>query len=76
MEYSDWKAEGIVQTKYHPLNDWADDICMECGHRRGYHDGIGCNDQILNGDPCLCKVKVNLRGEEINDDNELYREFA
>jgi len=37
------------------------DYC-ECGHRRGYHDDIGCNDTMPNGDPCECGVCVKFEG--------------
>jgi len=63
----------MPETPYSPLGTWADDICTECGHRRGYHDWIGCNDQLPNGGPCPCTVRVTLRGEPIGDrDNGNY----
>jgi hypothetical protein len=42
------------------INPEADDICLECGHRRGDHDGIGCNARLPNGDPCLCRTCVDM----------------
>ncbi len=41
-----------------------DDICLECGHRRGFHDGIGCNDQLPNGQPCTCRVHIDMPSSE------------
>lgn len=37
-----------------------DDICVDCGHRRADHDGIGCTDTSLTGDPCLCRNCLDM----------------
>ena len=42
----------------------SDDICLECGHKRSHHDGIGCNDQNPDGSPCLCDVCVDKPSSE------------
>lgn len=41
-----------------------DDICLECGHRRGYHDGAGCTAKLPNGAPCLCRICVDMPSSE------------
>jgi len=45
------------------LDREADDICLECGHRRGYHDGAGCTAGLPNGDPCPCKTCLDMPSE-------------
>lgn len=42
----------------------ANDLCLECWHRRGFHDGAGCNAQLPNGDPCPCTTCVDMPSSE------------
>lgn len=46
------------------INPEADDICLECRHRRGDHDGAGCTAQLPNGDPCPCRTCVDMPNSE------------
>ncbi len=50
----------------------ADDICLECGHRRGYHDGAGCSAQLPDGSPCGCLVVVDMPDSEPIELPEVY----
>lgn len=46
------------------MDNKADEICLECGHRRGYHDGMGCTDQLPDGTPCPCSIAIDMPGSE------------
>lgn len=43
----------------------ADEICVMCGHRRGYHDGAGCTDELADGSPCRCDLYVDFHAEGV-----------
>ena len=47
-----------------------DDICLECGHRRGYHDGAGCSASLPNSDPCPCRTCVDMPSSEPSGGNQ------
>ncbi len=51
--------EDVAAEKYFTPPE-AEDICLECGHRRGLHDGAGCTASLPNGDPCLCRTCVDM----------------
>ena len=47
------------------MSDTGDyEICLECGHLKGYHDGAGCTDHLPNSDPCPCTICVDMPGCE------------
>jgi hypothetical protein len=48
----------------------SDDICLECGHRRGYHDGAGCAGSLPNGAPCPCRTCVDMPSSEPHQLNQ------
>lgn len=45
------------------MPDQSEEICLECGHRRGDHDGAGCNFQI-QGMPCHCETTIDMPGSQ------------
>lgn len=50
----------------HGLNTIAakDELCPGCLHKREYHDGAGCTDQMPDGSPCLCLICIDMPGDE------------
>ncbi|KKL20360.1 hypothetical protein LCGC14_2456260, partial [marine sediment metagenome] len=45
----------------------SDEICLECSHRRGYHDGAGCTEALPDGSPCPCATCLNMPSSEPTD---------
>lgn len=35
-------------------------LCTECNHPADYHDGIGCNGEDANFNPCYCTTAMNF----------------
>lgn len=46
------------------MSERSDEICLECGHRRGRHDGAGCTEELPDGSPCPCTTCIDMPSDE------------
>ena len=46
------------------MTEVSDEICLECGHRRGVHDGAGCSHWLPDDSPCPCTICIDMPSSE------------